>query len=325
MKLRKFVFGLSTFGLAAVVGISLLGGVAGAQTPTPGQAEQTSPRPVRFMGRVDSVGQNSITLTTRRGQVTANVSQRTWILVQGQGQGQRRCSEGTISDLRTGLPAEVAGMTTNQQNVVDARVIVQGRCGLAPVAQKARNAVEKLARHVAEGTIKSINGSNITITPQRGTAEITVVTSADTVVLNSGFKSVSSLKTGDRVQVLGQPVRPAATPGSQPGNQGRTVNAWAIRVVATNSALVIGRVESVNGNTLTLRTPAHRQGITVTLDNSTGYKSLSVVDGRVSLVSASQADVRAGSNLIIEGTTGVNPDALSAKAVIILPGKGASR
>jgi hypothetical protein len=323
MKLRRFVLGLSTFGLATVVGISLLGGVAGAQTPTPGQAEQTSPRPVRFTGRVDSVGQNSIALTTRRGQVTANVSQRTWILVQAQ--GQRRCSEGTISDLRTGLPAEVAGMTTNQQNVVDARVIVQGRCGLAPVAQKARNAVERLARHVAEGTIKSINGSNITLTPRRGTAEITVVTSADTVVLNSGFKGVSSLKVGDSVQVLGQPVRPTATPGSQPGNQGRTVNAWAIRVVATNSALVIGRVESVNGNTLTLKTPAHRQGMTVTLDSSTGYKSLSVVDGRVSLVSASQADVRAGSNLIIEGTTGVNPDALSAKAVIILPGKGASR
>ncbi len=314
MRLKMAVF--SIFGLVALVGFSLLGGVAAAQTPTPGPGTQGQPYPVRFVGRVDAVGQSSLTLSTRLGIVTANVSQRTWILVRPE--GQRRCVEGTLADIRTGQFVQVAGMSTNQQGVVDARVLVQGRCGLHAVDRardEARAAYHRLAQHVAAGTIKAISGNTITLAAQRGDREITVVTSAGTVVLNAGFKDVSSLKVGDNVQVLGAPQKGT----DRPAPSGRTVEAWAIRVVTTNSALVIGRVQSVSGNTLTMRAPGRGQTVTVTLTGNTGYRTLSIVDGKATLVGAAQADVKAGSNLIVEGTTGVNANALSATAVIILP------
>ncbi|HYO49832.1 MAG TPA: DUF5666 domain-containing protein, partial [Chloroflexia bacterium] len=168
--------------------------------------------------------------------------------------------------------------------------------------------------------IKAINGSAITVTTERG-QEVTVNTTADTAVLNSGFKSVSSLKVGDSVQLVGKPVRPekpAGTPPAEKPAQGtRTIDAQAIRVVSTNSALVIGHIESVNGNTITIRTPRERAGMQVTLDGSTEYRALSVADKK--LVAAGQADLKAGGNVIIEGITGINGNAMTARAVIILP------
>ena len=307
MKRNKFILSIST--LTAALMIGLFGGAASAQTPPPTTGTET-PRPVRIVGRVDTVGTSSIALTTRQGQVTANVGPNTWIVVQQVG---GRCVEGTLRDIQTNRPANVAGMTTAQRGVIDARVVVQGRCAV-PDQKPERPNWGKVANHMVSGTIKAISGSAITVTTDRG-PDATINTTADTVVLNSGFKSVSALKVGDRIDVLGHPVRPA----DKSAATARTINAWGIRVVAPGNGIVMGNVQSVSGNTVTLRTPANRAGLTVTLDASTAYKSLARADGKGTLTNATQADVKVGSHLIVEGIASADGKTLTARAVILLP------
>lgn len=306
MKPNKVMLSIST--LTAALMIGLFGGAASAQTPPTTGAE--TPRPVRIVGRVDTVSNNSIALTTRQGQVTANVGPNTWIIVQQNG---GRCVEGTLKDIQTNRPANVAGMTTAQRGVIDARVVVQGRCAV-PDRRPERPQQGKVANHLASGTIKAISGSTLTITTDRG-PDATINTTADTVVLNSGFKSVSALKVGDRIDVLGHPARPA----DKSTATARTINAWGIRVVAPGNGIVMGHVQSVSGNTVTLRTPANRAGMTVTLDSSTAYKSLARADGKAALTNATQADVKVGSNLLVEGVSSSDGKTITARAVILLP------
>ncbi len=307
MKQNKLL--LSTGILTAALAIGLFGGVASAQTPP---ASPDTPRPIRLLGRVDVVTANAITLTTRQGQATANVGPNTWIIVRQTG---GRCVEGTLRDIQTTKPAAVAGMTTAERGVVNARVVTQGGCAVP--AQRSNAGAEKGRageRLGAEGSIKAINGSTLTLATDRG-PEVTVSTTTDTVVLNSGFKSVSSLKVGDRIDVLGGPAKPA----DKSTTSARTLNAWGIRVIAPGNGIVTGHVQSVNGNTVTLRTPANRAGITVTLDSSTAYKSLARADGKAALTNVTQADVKVGANLIVEGIASGDGKTITAKAVILLP------
>ncbi|MEO6457109.1 MAG: DUF5666 domain-containing protein [Chloroflexia bacterium] len=307
MKRNKIMLSIST--LTAALMIGLFGGAASAQTPPPTAGTDTS-RPVRIMGRVDAVSTNSIALTTRQGQVTANVGPNTWIIVQESG---GRCVEGTLQDIQTNRPANVAGMTTAQRGVINARVITQGRCGM-PDEKAKRPQKGQVGDHLAMGAIKAISGNTITVTTDRG-SEVTVSTTADTVVLNSGFKSVGSLKVGDKIEVLGNPAKPA----DKSTTSQRTLNAWGIRVVTTGNGIVTGQVKSVSGNTVTLSTPRNRKGMTVTLDSSTAYKSLAKADARATLTNATQADVKVGSNMVVEGLSSSDGKTLTAKAVILLP------
>jgi hypothetical protein len=305
MKQNKLM--LSTSIMTAALAIGLFGGVAGAQTPP---ASPDTPHPIRLLGRVDAVTANAITLTTRQGKATANVGANTWIVVR---QSNGRCVEGTLRDMQVNRPAAVAGMTTAQRGVINARVVTQGGCAIPAQrpAQKARDG-ERLG---AEGTIKAISGSILTLATDRG-PEVTVNTTADTVVLNSGFKSVSTLKVGDRVDVLGGPAKPT----DRSTTTARTLNAWGIRVIAPGNGIATGHVQSVNGNTVTLRgTPANRAGITITFDGSTAYKSLARADGKGTLTNATQADVKVGTNLIVEGIASADGKTLTARAVILLP------
>ena len=323
---------LSAGALAILVALGSFVGIAGAQTPPAQTPPSTDPHPVRFMGRVDSVGQSSLQMTTRRGPVTVNVSDRTWIVVEREG----RCVEGVLSDIQTGRPAAVAGMTTGQQGQVNARMLMQGRCGQdGPKGDNGRHKGQAGA-HAAMGTIKSISGSTLVLTTERG-GEATINTTANTVVINNGFVAVSTLKVGDKVQVLGAPDKaskankPAGErnngrkSGAQPGNTqapvARTINAWGIRVVSDKSQLVTGRVESVSGNTVTLKTPRNKDGLAVNLDGSTAYKSANIMDKQVTLTNAVQADVKAESVLMVEGVLSADGKTLQAKAVIIMPGK----
>ena len=152
MKLRMTMISISA--LVALVGFGLLGGTASAAIPrlnpnqTPGTGSNTNPHPVRILGRVDSVSSSGLVLTTRLGSVTVNAGANTWILVQSNG----RCAEGALSDIQTGRPAEVAGMTTTTTNTINARVIVQGRCG--PLGGK--EAAKDLLSHLAAGIVKSM-------------------------------------------------------------------------------------------------------------------------------------------------------------------------
>lgn len=313
MKRFKSLAGISAV-LAGVLALGVFGSVAAAQTPATQPAQQANPHPIEVAGQVTSVSANSLVLKTRRGEFTANVSANTWIVTEKDGARV----QGVLSDIQIGKPAIVSGMTTADPKVIDARVVRQGR--IAKVRMPVRGRMKQLAQHFAVGTIKAINGNALTVTTERG-QEVTVNTTADTAVLNSGFKSVSSLKVGDSVQLVGKPVRPekpAGTPPAEKPAQGtRTIDAQAIRVVSTNSGMVIGHIESVNGNTITIRTPRQRAGMQVTLDGSTEYRAISVADKK--LVAAGQVDLKAGGNVIIEGIIGVDGKSLTARAVIILP------
>jgi hypothetical protein len=312
MKRFKSLAGISAV-LAGVLALGVFGSVAAAQTPATQPAQQANPHPIEIAGQVTSVSANSLVLKTRRGEITANVSANTWIVT---GKDGARV-QGALSDIQTGKPAVVAGMTTADPKVIDARVVRQGP--IEKAKRPGRGRMKQMAQHFATGTIKAINGSALTVTTERG-QEVTVNTTADTAVLNSGFKSVSSLKVGDSVQLVGKPVRPEKPvdkPAGKPAQGTRTIDAQAIRVVSTNSVLVIGHIESINGNTITIRTPKERAGMQVTLDAGTEYRAISVADKK--LVAAAQADLKAGGNVIIEGTTGVNGNAMTARAVIILP------
>jgi hypothetical protein len=303
-------------GASALSILLAFAGIASAQTPQP-QAP-AGPQPVRLAGKVGTISASSFILTTPRGDFTINVSASTWIVVEKNGTSV----QGALSELQTAKAATVAGMGTADPKVVDAREVVQARLAkvgraIAP-KQTPRERIRAILSHLAaSGTIKSINGSTLTITNARS-RDVTVNTTAATVVLNSGFQSVGSLKVNDKVQVLGRPDRPAQ--GATPGAKTPSFTAWALRVDSTGTKLVLAHVESVNGNTFTVRSPADRLGsVTVTVDASTGYRSLSINNGTPSLGSASLADIKVGSNIAVDGAIGSDAHSLAAKAVIILP------
>ncbi len=278
------------------------------------QAQRSNPHPIHLFGEVKAIGTNTITLATRGGDVTANIGPNTWIVVRkADGPGQ-----GTINDLKLNTPATVAGMTTNDPKVVDARVVKQGVPDGRPGPGDHRGPDR---RQVGGGTIKSISGNTIVVTTNRG-MDITVETTADTVVLDNGFKAVSALKAGDRVQVLGVPQR--VDRNARPSPDNLKVNAWAVRVVREGVELAGGRVDGISGNTLTLDRRGPRDGVTVNLSAATQYRQLviSTTDRKATLRNASQADIKTGSHIIVEGTRSADGTTLNATSVIIVPGRG---
>ncbi|HET6314343.1 MAG TPA: DUF5666 domain-containing protein [Chloroflexia bacterium] len=300
---------------AALVALGIGGLFTGsASAQTPGGAQRPNPHPVRLQGEVKAVGTNSITLNTRGGEVTANVGPNTWIVVQKpDGPGQ-----GSISDLKPNMPATVAGMTTNDPRVVDARTITQGVGGDRRGAGRHRGPGPA---NVGGGTIKSISGNTLTVTNHRG-RDVQVETTADTVVLDSGFKTVSALKAGDRVQVLGVPQR--VNRDARPTPDNLKVNAWAVRVVRPGVELVGGQVEAVSGNTVTLKRLRNADGLPVNLSATTEYRKLTIsaTERKATLGSATQADAKAGSHIVVEGTRSADGKTFNATSVIIVPGKG---
>lgn len=330
MKMKKFPLAI-TGTIAALLAITLFAGMAAAQTiitdTPPAQTPPSGPHPVRLAGNIKSIASSSLVLTTRQGDMTVNVSAQTWIVVQKNGVA----TQGSISDLVTGKAAVVAGMTTSDPKVVDARTIAQGATAAGePNNNGARGkAAVAAVEHMAAGTITAINGSTITLKGEK-VPQVVINTTANTVVLNNGFVSVSSLKVGDEVYVIGAPNKSATVPSATPTTPGtrrqppesRTLTAWAIKVENGTSKLALGRVTAVNGNTLTVKTAAKRGNLTVNVDASTGYKNvtISTVDRSVTLAPAALSDIKVGSNLVIEGALSGDGKSLAAKAVIIVPG-----
>ncbi|MDQ5824689.1 MAG: DUF5666 domain-containing protein [Chloroflexota bacterium] len=276
------------------------------------QAQRANPHPIHLAGKVKAVGTNTVTLTTRRGDVTANVGPNTWIVVRkADGPGQ-----GTLSELKLNEPATVAGMTTNDPKVVEARVITQG----VPDGKRGRGERHAPGKGPLGGTIKAISGSTLTVTNNRG-IDVQVETTADTVVLDSGFKTASALKVGDRVQVLGLPQR--VNRHAPPTRNNLQVHAWGVRVVREGVHLAGGQVESVSGNTLTLDPLKRDSDLTISLSAATQYRALAIsaADRKVNLGNASQADIKAGSRIVVEGTRSADGKTLNATSVIIVPDK----
>jgi hypothetical protein len=320
----------------ATVAVVAFGGLANAaqlvaQTP-PAQSSQTSPHPVRLAGTISSVASGSLILAAKQANYTVSIDANTWIVVQQNG----AAAQGSIADIVAGKPAVVAGMTTSDPTIVDARIVAQGRFRGALGATKgapgqsgngARPARPAIARYVASGTVTAINGSTITL---KGAVvpQVIVQTTADTVVLNNGFASLSTLKVGDTVQVLGQPVKPASAPAQPtttptPGSPrtlpaSRTINGWAIRVDSGSNQLVVGRVTNVSGTTVTIKTPAGKKSVTLTVDSSTGYKTLSKAKKTITFANGSLSDITNGSTLIVEASPGASGNAFTADAVIVV-------
>lgn len=348
MKRNRFISGAGLL-LAAIFAIAIFADMASAQTPTTGKTTTTpttptGPHPIRVFGKVSAISGSSLTLTTGKGDYTVNIGANTWIVVKQNGQA----TQATATDIQTGQGAMVAGMVTGDAKVIEARIIAQGTMQGNHEGHQGNNKSGKsgksgghrergkagITEHVAIGTVSAINGNTITLKGEK-IAEVTVNTTGNTVVLNNGFSTLSSIKVGDKVQVLGRPEKSATSPTaptapgasatpSTPGTksqlpQSRTIDAWGLRVDNGTTKLVVAHVGAVNGNVLTLKTREHPEGMTVNLDSNTGYKSVSIMALQTSLTSATQSDVKAGNNVIIEGAPSADGKSLNAKAVVILP------
>ncbi len=338
---RKMQIGLLLTAVA-LIAVVAFGGLASAAdrfvaqiptaqgTPT-AQPKQSSPHPIRLSGTVSSVSSGSLVLATKQTNYTINVGADTWIVVAQSG----KAVQGNLSDVVAGKPVVIAGMTTNDPAVVDARVISQGklRNALGPTRGSsglpgARGRLS-LAQFAAAGTITGIDSTTITLKGAVA-SQVIVHTTPQTVILNNGFSPMGSLKVGDSVQVLGQPVKSAGSASpppstSNPGSTnhlpaGRTINAWAVRVINASSQVLVGHVTAVSGNTLTVETHAGKNVVTITVNSSTGYKTVSKANKAITVASGSLADVTAGSNVIMEATQVGSSNSYTADAVIVLPG-----
>src|SRR6476646_10675994 len=125
MKFKKFSLAITGL-IAGLLSVTLFVGMAAAQTiitdTPPTQTTPSGPHPVKLTGNVKSIASSSLVLTTRQGDMTVNFNAQTWIVVQKNG----AATQGSVSDLVTGKAAVVAGMTTSDPKVVDARTIAQG-------------------------------------------------------------------------------------------------------------------------------------------------------------------------------------------------------
>jgi hypothetical protein len=134
--------------------------------------------------------------------------------------------------------------------------------------------------------------------------------------LRGGFSELSTLKVGEKVQVLGVPVRPAASNAA--GTPTRTLEAWALRVDSGATGFFHGRVARVDGNTLVVNNARGRDRITISVDAGTQYKRITVVTAAPVIAPASLADVRPGGYLAVEGVVSPDGRTIQARAVMLL-------
>lgn len=294
-------------------------------TPTTTQpAPQSAPHPTRVEGKLSSTSGNSITLTTKSGSITANIGSNTWIVVNQ----NKKAAQGALSDLKANEETTVAGMTTADAKVIDARLVTQG-AGANRFAPAGRKAAPKAGKQTGKQaatqvyTVTATTSTSLTVAGAKGKT-LTVALSPSTVVLNNGFSTASSIQVNSKVQILG--LSRHADKNAPAGSSNATFEARAIRVVNSGSELRSARVTAVNGNTLTVKSEREPNGFTVTLDATTGYRALtpaSTAGTQPTLNTASQADVKVGSNLILEGKLSAGSKSLTADAVVILPAHAA--
>ncbi len=340
----KLLLGAGGAALAILVIVALTlatAGMVSAQTPTnsPNTAPGTTTAPAApapgsplyLHGKVTTVSATSIALATGKGNITANIRANTYIVVKKNG----ALATGSTTDLVVGENANVVGQATADATVVDARMISQGGAlggKLAPRAQgrgqnnpnanRLRGA--ELIQHTAAGTITAINGNAITLQGVK-VAVVNVNTNENTLVLNNGFSSLGSLKVGDKVEVLGQPVRPNTGTAAPPRNN-RDINAWAIRVDNGTSRMEVAHVGAINGNTVTTALRKNGSVKTINFDSNTKFKTLTISlapgASSFSFADASQSDVQVNSNIVVQGVVSTDGTSLNAQSVIILPSRG---
>jgi hypothetical protein len=254
---------------------------------------------------------SGFTLETHAGRLAVTISADTWIIVEKDGQAV----EGAATDLVAGKATSAAGMLPADSKTLSARVVAQG-----PAAQRLANRLARVARrpavramqHFGSGTITAVNGSTFTLRGDR-TPQVIVTTRPDTIVLRGQYSDLGTLKVGEHIQVLGIPLRSVRQNASS-----RTLEAWVIRVDNGSSGFAHGRVTSVDGNNLVLVNVRGRDRLSIALDGSTQYKQLTIQNGEPVVKAATQADVRAGGHLAVEGAISPDGRTMTAKAVIVL-------
>jgi hypothetical protein len=174
------------------------------------------------------------------------------------------------------------------------------------------------------GTIASINGSTLTITTQSGQTDA-VATSTSTKVSEGVTGSVSAIKVGDHLVVMGSSssatiaaqqitdrgtATDAGGPGGPPGGGNGPQGAHAAQggnrpgraggpaganggPGGSGGGSSAGTVASVNGSTLTLKTPS---GSTITVTTSSTTTVTVVKTGAV-------GDLTVGEQIVVDGTT----------------------
>ncbi|HST03810.1 MAG TPA: hypothetical protein VLQ48_03655, partial [Chloroflexia bacterium] len=130
----KLILGAGALAIAALAILAMTlvtTGIVNAQTPTNTTGTSTTPAaptapaagsPVHLDGKVASVNAASIVVTTRSGDVTANISANTYIVVNKNG----TAATGAITDLAAGEVVNVVGQATTDAKVVDAKLVTQG-------------------------------------------------------------------------------------------------------------------------------------------------------------------------------------------------------
>lgn len=282
-----------------------------APTPASAEAAQPASRPAARVGMLSQPSGSSFTLETRAGTLAVTISANTWILVEKDGQAV----EGAATDLLAGKATFVAGMLSSDGKTLAARAVAQGQAAqrLANrLAHVARRPAVRAMQHMASGTITAVDGSTLTLRGDR-TPQITVATRPDTIVLRGQYSDLGTLKVGEHIQVLGIPIRSAERNAGS-----RTLEAWVIRVDSGSSGFVHGRVTSVNGNNLVLVNVRGRDRLSITLDGSTQYKQLTIQNGEPAVKAATQADIRTGGHLAVEGAISPDGRTMTASAVIVL-------
>ncbi|HUS14179.1 MAG TPA: hypothetical protein VM536_04080, partial [Chloroflexia bacterium] len=240
----------------------------------------------------------------------------TWIVVQTNG----KATPGALADLAVGAAVQVSGVATGTDRV-DARVVTAVKPGAAAKPAAGSKPIRGLPTRraalptLAQATVQSVANGVITLQAgKNGRDKASAInTDAGTIVIKGGFATVGDLKAGDIVRVLVRAQKPAAG-APKPATRPAPI-AQFVYVASANDQAGVVRVKSVDGNTLTVRGLGGEHKIT--LGAGTTVKSITAAGQPPR--GASQADIKAGSVLVVYGPKATNGQPASAALVLILP------
>jgi len=157
-------------------------------------------------GTIAALNGDTLTLTTRQGQVTVNVSSNTTI---------EETISGTIDDLGQGDVITINGTTGNTGNLDATSIMVrpQGQTNPSfpttgtPPANGGGFTTPSgtfgggTGRQFTIGTIIAVNGNNLTVTTSQ--AQVTVIIGTNTVIQKTISGTLADLSVGDSVSAVG--------------------------------------------------------------------------------------------------------------------------
>jgi len=157
-------------------------------------------------GTIAAINGDTLTLTTRQGQVTVNVSSSTTI---------EKTVSGTIDDLGQGDFVTISGTTDNTGNLDATSIMIrpQGETNQSfpttgtPPANGGGFTTPSgtfgggAGRQFTIGTISSVSGNNLTVTTSQ--AQVTVTVGTNTVIQKTISGTLADLSVGDSVSAVG--------------------------------------------------------------------------------------------------------------------------